>query len=364
MIHDSPQARYQADLKQAGFVADAAQQRAVTCLDAIHRALADSPPRNGLVRRLTRSSTWPPVKGAYFWGGVGRGKTYLMDCFYDTLPFAAKRRVHFHRFMQEVHQRSKSLGQVSDPLTHIAAELAEQTRVLCFDEFFVADVADAMILGRLLEKLFAHGITLVTTSNIPPEQLYQGGLQRDRFLPAIADLLTNCHVLEIDGGEDYRLRVLEQAEIYHWPLDEQAEVNLHNYFSGIAPDAVHPEHSLNVNGREIALRQCADGIAWFDFNALCAGARAADDYIEIGRLYGTVLLSGVPQLNWETENEARRFLHLVDEFYDRRVKLIIAAAVSLETLYIGDKLKFEYARVVSRLQEMQSHDYLASAHRP
>lgn len=363
MAH-SPQTRYDADLQQAGFLADPAQALAVACLDQIHRDLLAARPRNSLLSRLRGVRGWPAVPGAYLWGGVGRGKTYLMDCFYDTLSFDHKRRLHFHRFMQEVHGRIQQLGHVSDPLAHIAAELARDTRVLCFDEFFVSDVADAMILGRLFDKLFGHGITLIATSNIPPQNLYQGGLQRERFLPAIQAIQSHCQVLEIDGGTDYRLRLLKQAEIYHWPMDEAAEANLDRYFRSIAPDAAHAAHQLQINGRPIDVRKHADGIAWFEFDALCRGPRAAADYIEIAREFGTVLLSNVPQMGWDAENEARRFLHLVDEFYDRRVKLIMAADVAMDALYQGEKLRFEYARVLSRLKEMQSHEYLAAAHLP
>ncbi len=364
MRNESPLARYHADLQQDGFIQDPAQQAAVECLHAIHQQLAGSSGRSRFLPRLSRSTAWRPVQGAYLWGGVGRGKTYLMDCFYETLPTRHKRRLHFHRFMQDVHQHLKRLGSVSDPLKTLAEELARDTRVLCFDEFFVSDVADAMILGRLLDKLFAQGVTLIATSNIPPDQLYQNGLQRERFLPAIAALQSHCQIVTVNGDQDYRLRLLEQAEIYHWPDDAAAAAQLDRAFRQIAPDAAHPERSLNINGREIPVRKQADGIAWFDFSALCQGPRSVDDYIEIARLFGTVILSGVPQLDRETENEARRFLHLIDEFYDRRVKLMISAEVDMTSLYVGAKLRFEYARVASRLQEMQSHDYLALAHIP
>ena len=361
---NSPLSRYQADLQREGFVEDAAQRAAVEALQAVHQQLAQAPPRGSLLQRLRRTSAWPAVRGIYFWGGVGRGKTYLMDCFYETLDLPQKRRLHFHRFMQEIHQRTRELGHVSDPLALIATDLARDVRVLCFDEFFVSDVADAMILGRLMSKLFEHGITLIATSNIPPDQLYKDGLQRDAFLPAIASLKRACHIIQLDGGVDYRLRLLEQAELYMLSSDQNTEQRLQNAFSQIAPDAAHAERNLDINGRPIPVRKHADSIAWFEFAALCGGPRSASDYIELAHIFGTVLLSSVPQLNWENENEARRFLHLIDEFYDRRVKLIIAAAVPMEQLYIGKKLQFEYARVLSRLQEMQSHDYLAEAHKP
>ncbi|MGJ8670280.1 MAG: cell division protein ZapE, partial [Oceanococcus sp.] len=250
------------------------------------------------------------------------------------------------------------------PLDIIAEDLAREVRVLCFDEFFVSDVADAMILGRLMSKLFGHGITLVATSNIPPDDLYRDGLQRDAFVPAIEALKQACHTVEVNGDTDFRLRLLEQAHVYHLTGDDKTERVFQDAFRQIAPDAAHAESAIDVNGRGIPVRKHADGIAWFEFDALCRGPRAADDYIEIAKLYSTVMLTNVPQMNWEQENEARRFLHMVDEFYDRRVKLMIAAQTPMEDLYVGKRLEFEYARVLSRLQEMQSHDYLAQPHRP
>lgn len=359
----TPLQRYQADLQREGFVADDAQARAVHVLDRIYHDLAATPPKSGFLNRLRRSTAWPTVRGAYLWGGVGRGKTWLMDCFYDSLNLEEKRRLHFHRFMQDVHQRCQALGHVQDPLEMVAQDLARDVRVLCFDEFFVSDVADAMILGRLMSKLFDHGMCLIATSNIQPDGLYQGGLQREAFLPAIAALKQACEVVEVNGDTDFRLRLLQQADMYHINGAQQTAMRLQKTFADIAPDATHPESSLNINGRQIAVRKHADGIVWFEFDALCRGPRAAADYIEIACLYSTVILSGVPQMDWQQENEARRFLHMIDEFYDRRVNLMIAADVPMESLYIGHKLAFEYARVLSRLQEMQSHEYLAEPHR-
>ncbi len=361
-IQLSPQARYEADLKGGEYQRDAAQARAVARLHEVYEQLISRKPTRRLGLRARNSMQWPPVKGLYMWGGVGRGKTYLMDTFYDALPFSKKRRTHFHRFMQDVHERRKHYQNEQDPLVKVAAEIAAETRVLCFDEFFVSDIADAMILGRLTECLFSHGITLVTTSNIPPNELYKNGLQRERFLPAIERIQQHCHILEVDGGTDYRLRVLQQAEIYHHPLDDQAEDNLQNYFRDIAPNLGQSDADLELHGRRITTRRLADGVAWFDFNALCSGPRGAADYTEIARCYQTVLLSKVPGLTWEMENEARRFITLVDEFYDHNVKLIISAAEPLETLYSGKKLTFEFERTVSRLQEMQSQEYLARPH--
>ena len=364
MKQHSPAQRYQYDLQREDFIADQAQARAVQVLDDIYHELLQTPPKASFLQRLRRTTAWPRVHGAYLWGGVGRGKTWLMDCFYETLDIQEKRRLHFHRFMQDVHKRTQQLGHVSDPLELIAEDLAREVRVLCFDEFFVSDVADAMILGRLMSKLFGHGISLIATSNIPPDDLYRGGLQRDAFLPAIAAIKQYCQIVEVNGDTDFRLRLLEQAHVYHLSDKPQTEDIFQSAFRQIAPDAAHPESAIDINGRDIAVRKHADGIAWFEFEALCCGPRSADDYIEIAKLYSTVMLTHVPQMNWEQENEARRFLHMVDEFYDRRVKLMISAQTPMEDLYVGKKLEFEYARVLSRLQEMQSHDYLAQAHRP
>ncbi|HVT36841.1 MAG TPA: cell division protein ZapE, partial [Nevskiaceae bacterium] len=278
------------------------------------------------------------------------------------LPFTRKLRTHFHRFMMDVHERRKHYPNVEDPLLKVADEYAAKTRVICFDEFFVSDIADAMILGRLFEALFARGITLVATSNIPPDELYRNGLQRANFLPAIEQLKQNVSVLNVDGGTDYRLRALTHAEIYHWPCDAAAEKNLETWFSQMAHDSGRRNVDLLVLERPIRARRLADGIAWFDFAALCEGPRSANDYVELARTYHTLLLSKVPQLGVSGEDPARRFINLVDELYDRGVKLIVTADVPVEQLYAGEKLKFEFQRTRSRLAEMQSQEYLARAH--
>lgn len=325
-------------------------------MQGIQERLIESPP--GLLRRK-----WTPVRGLYLWGGVGRGKTYLMDCFYETLPFRRKRRVHFHRFMQEVHRMRRRYRNHRDPLPLIAREMAHD-RVLCFDEFFVADVADAMILGRLTQALFARGVTLIATSNVKPDRLYEGGLQREQFLPAIERIKHHCRVMKLDNGIDYRLRLLERAEIYHYPLDEAAQRNLNTYFHCIAPDPGAADAILDIHGRGIPTRRLAEGVVWFDFDALCASPRSTADYTEIARCFHTVLLGDVPVMTADNDDAARRFIHLVDEFYDRQVKLILSAAAPAENLYAGRRLAFEYRRTVSRLHEMASHDYLALAHLP
>jgi cell division protein ZapE len=360
-MRPSPQQRYAADLQRPGFASDPAQATAVGQLQEVYAELLARKPRRGA---LGKRLSWPAVRGLYLWGGVGRGKTYLMDCFYESLPFSRKRRTHFHRFMQEVHETRRHHPEEQDPLARIADDIAAQVRVLCFDEFFVSDIADAMILARLLEVLFARGVTLVATSNIAPDGLYKDGLQRQRFLPAIALLQRHCRVLQVDGGTDYRLRVLEQAEIYHAPLDAQAEVNLRHYFDAIAPEPGQPGAPLELFGRRIATRCLGDGVIWLDFDALCSGPRGTADYVEMARCFHTVLLSNLPPLTGDLEDESRRFINLVDEFYDRNVKLILSAAVPLERLYQGEKLKFEFQRTASRLREMQSHQYLERPHLP
>jgi cell division protein ZapE len=354
----SPAERYARDLKRPGFTADPAQARAVAALQQVYDALIANPPR----RRLGKMR-WTRVDGLYLWGSVGRGKTWLMDAFHESLPFTRKRRTHFHRFMLEVHARRAQHAHEQDPIARVAEDIAAATRVLCFDEFFVADIADAMILGRLTEVLFERGVTLVATSNVPPADLYRDGLQRDRFVPAIQRIEQCCRVLHLDSPTDYRLRALTQAEIYHSPSDAAAEANLAAWFAELAPDEGR-SGSLTVEGRKIPARRFAEGVAWFDFAAVCATARAAADYIELARTHHTVLLSRVPRLGPDDEDTARRFITLVDEFYDRGVKLILAADVPREQLYAGKRLTFEFQRTLSRLIEMQSQEYLARPHLP
>ena len=363
-LHD----RYMLAINEHGFAADAAQLEAIASLGRVHDELLAAERRGrsvaGFVGSLLGKNRARPIRGAYLWGGVGRGKTFVMDIFFDGLPFEDKLRQHFHRLMYHVHGQLKRLGHQQDPLEMVAGDLARRARVICFDEFFVADIADAMILGRLLKNLFERGVTLVATSNIPPDRLYLDGLQRRQFLPAIDLLKDHTEVLEVDGDTDYRLRVLEQAEIYHSPLDVEATNNLASYFERIAPEPGIADRSIEIHGREIPFRRRADGIAWFDFTALCAGPRSQDDYIEIARSFQTVIVSDLPVLDRLREDEARRFIALVDEFYDRRVKLILSAAAPVTAIYTGRRLRHEFERARSRLLEMQSHEYLAARHRP
>jgi cell division protein ZapE len=367
-MSSSPLQRYEKDLLQDGFVADAAQRLAVEKLQSVYERLnAADAVKVGLFDRLRgRRPRQEPVKGLYFWGGVGRGKTYLMDNFYESLPFEQKMRVHFHRFMRRVHRDLTKYNGVKNPLEKVAEGIARDARVICFDEFFVSDITDAMILGGLMELLFARGVTLIATSNIVPDNLYTNGLQRQRFLPAIALVKQHCEVVNVDSGTDYRLRALEQAELYHSPLDEQAEVSLHSTFDSLVPtrDEVREDVALEVEGRDILCRYVGEDVAWFDFMALCDGPRSQNDYIELAREFHAVLISDVPQLGRDSEDQARRFISLIDEFYDRNEKLAMSVAVPLEGLYSGGNLAFEFERTLSRLLEMQSHDYLARAHRP
>lgn len=366
----TPLERYRKDLEREDFAYDPTQEIAVGHLQRLYDELvaAERAPRPGLLQRLggrIRKTRQEPVKGLYFWGGVGRGKTYLMDTFYESLPFERKMRTHFHRFMQRVHKELKELDGTKNPLNEIACKYAREARVICFDEFFVSDITDAMILGGLMQELFNNGVSLVATSNIVPDGLYKDGLQRVRFLPAIDMLKRYTEVVNVDGGVDYRLRALEQAELYHWPLDAAADESLTRSFEKLAPDLSEEERdaAVEVNGREIRARRICEDVAWFDFSALCEGARSQNDYIELGKIYQTVLLSNVPQLGRHNDDAARRFINLVDEFYDSGVKLIISAEVPIQEIYTEGRLSFEIERTQSRLLEMQSHEYLAREHR-
>jgi len=363
----TPLAQYRRKVASGALAADPAQEKAVAALQRLYDDLrrAGEPQRGwrrGVARLLGRRSA--PVRGLYLWGGVGRGKTFVMDLFYGALPFPDKLRRHFHRFMADVHEHLKELRDQENPLELVADRIAAQTRVICFDEFVVTDIADAMILGTLFAALFARGVTLAATSNIEPGLLYKDGLQRQRFVPTIALLRKHCEILHVDGAIDYRLRVLERADVYQTPSGPAADAHLTEYFDAIAPDEGDHGGTLEVLGRPIGYVRAADGVIWFDFAAICDGPRSQDDYIELSRLYQTVLVSNVPRFDALLENQARRFIALVDEFYDRRVKLILSAAAPVKDLYAGEKLHQTFERTRSRLEEMQTHDYLAAAHQP
>jgi cell division protein ZapE len=303
------------------------------------------------------------IRGSYIWGGVGRGKTWLMDLFFECLPGNLKKRIHFHRFMQSIHHGLRRTDKVQDPLASVAADWARDCRVLCLDEFFVADIADAMLLSGLLQSLFERGVTLVVTSNLPPDALYRDGLQRARFLPAIELLKQHTRVLHLKGATDFRLRFLEQSEIYHWPLDQRARDNMNRNFEHMAAGC-ELNNALELNERPFQAVRRGDGVIWFQFDELCRKPRGSEDFIEIARSFNTVMLSDLPQLRDEEANEARRFITLVDEFYDRGVKLLLTAQMPLERLYSGKRLAFEFERTLSRLTEMQTRAYLARPHLP
>jgi cell division protein ZapE len=356
---------YEDSLSREGHSRDPAQLDVIDRLEDLQRRIeAHKPRRRGFRTLLSRviATETGGVKGLYIWGGVGRGKTFLMDLFFEGLNVEKKRRIHFHRMMHDIHARLRQLGDVEDPLDSVADSIAAETRVLCFDEFYVSDIGDAMILGRMLDGLFRRGVTLVTTSNSRPDDLYKDGLQRQQFLPAIALLNDYTDVVHMDNGTDYRLRLLQKSGTYLTPDDDDATRKLTFFFDESATSQIRENHDLNINGRNIATLRCAKGIAWFDFLALCDGPRSQSDYIELARWYPSVVVSGVPCLDPMREDQTRRFIALVDEFYDRRVKLILSAALPAESLYSGKKLNFEFDRTVSRLIEMQSSQYLALPH--
>lgn len=365
-----PVERYLRDINENGFQYDPAQEQAVQHLQRLYdeivaRHVAESESKLQELLAWIKPKKYTPLKGLYFWGGVGRGKTYLMDVFYESLPIREKQRTHFHRFMRRVHQELKLLKDQKNTLEIVAGKLAKEAKVLCFDEFFVSDITDAMILANLLQALFDRGVTLVATSNIVPDGLYKDGLQRARFLPAIALLNQHTEVLNVDGGIDYRLRTLEQADLFYSPNDKQAENALESLFSRLIvdPKAVRENLDVEIEGRNIHARRIAEDVAWFDFKALCDGPRSQNDYIELAREFNTVIVSDVPSLGERNDDQAKRFIYLVDEFYDRNVKLVVSAEKPIVSLYGQGKASFEFQRTESRLLEMQSQEYLARAHK-
>ena len=366
----SPIEHYLSDLEREDFIEDAAQRKAVDQLQALYDKLtAESAEVESFWTKLFagRKKDQQLVKGLYMWGGVGRGKTYLMDVFFDSLPFEQKQRLHFHRFMRYVHCELTKLQGEEDPLRLVAEQFANKYRVLCFDEFFVSDIGDAMILARVLEVLFENGVTLIATSNVVPDNLYKDGLQRARFLPAIDLLNQYTQVLNIDGGSDYRLRTLQQLKLYHFPACAEAEALIDCNFHKLAGDEgeLIVDSSIEVDGRGIPFRKRTEGVIWFDFMQICGGPRSPADYIGISREFQSVLIHGVPFFeNGTNDDTARRFISLIDEFYDRSVKLILSADVSLDKLYQGGRLAFEFERTQSRLLEMQSAEYLSRQHKP
>jgi cell division protein ZapE len=358
--------RYQHAIGQGTHDSDAAQRHVIEalqeCSDQLLQAEQDT---SRLWHRLSALFGFrpAPVRGVYIWGGVGRGKTWLMNMFYQSLPVENKLRLHFHHFMLEVHEQlSRQQGQ-KNPLRQIARDYARRYRVICLDEFIVTNITDAMLLYGLFDALFSYGVTLVATSNRIPDDLYKNGLQRERFLPAIELIKRYTRVLHLDSDIDHRLKLLEESEVYYQPIDDTTDAQLEARLRALATDQIVFDTTLSVLNRPIACRAQADEIAWFDFDALCTAPRAAQDYIELACEYHTLLLSGVPVMNESMDDKARRFIYLIDELYDRRVKLILSAEAPPERLYNGSMLEFAFLRTSSRLIEMRSDAYLGKQHK-
>lgn len=368
----TPVDHYRLALQRGELDPDAAQAAFVGRLQDLYRRLSlrvQAPDvALSVVARLGRLFS-PPTpaeapRGIYVWGSVGRGKTLLMDFFFDSLPFEDRLRIHFHDFMAHVHAELKVLGHRRDPLATVADRLRERSSVLCLDEFYVADIADAMLLGRLLEAVLARGIALVATSNSRPGDLYRDGLQREQFLPAIALIEERTEVIHLDSATDYRLRTLERDEVYHAPLDDGARAAMARCFADLAPDVPVQAGQVEVLSRQIPVRAMAHGCVWFEFAVLCETARSTGDYLELARLFHTVLLSAVPVMDDDDNDAALRFMHLLDTLYDRNVNLVASAEAQPAALYQGTRLAERFARTRSRLEEMQSRDYLARPHLP
>lgn len=364
----TPLSLYQADLQKANFFADASQAQAIQHLQRLYDDLQKKPnvskPKMGLLSRLLRREVLmkSDIKGIYFYGGVGRGKTYLMDMFFNSLNTQRKSRLHFHHFMLRVHKELGLLAGQKNPLIKIAKKFAGETDLICFDEFFVDDITDAMILAGMFEALFSEGVILVATSNIQPSDLYKNGLQRTRFLPAIALIEAHCEIYNLDGGKDYRLDRLIDTEIYHFPLDSQAQSLVFDTFERLARGEKSYDKPLIINAREIQTSAFSVDTLLIKCASLCDGPRAVADYIELAIVYRTIILTDVPQMNVQKNDMARRFIAMIDEFYNHHVVVIISAEVDVYSLYAGHQLAFEFQRCISRLLEMQSKQYLQKAH--
>lgn len=355
------QETYLKELKARGYQPDEAQQRAVDRLQLCYDEwVAYKARRSSALRKLLVRPE--PPRGVYMWGGVGRGKSFLMDAFYSCVPVVRKTRLHFHEFMREVHRQLEELRGRADPLDELARRIAKRYRLICFDEFHVSDVADAMILHRLLDQLFANGVQFVMTSNYRPDLLYPDGLHRDRVLPAIALLQEKLDVLNVDAGIDYRKRAMEQVQAYHTPLGAQANSALRDAFAAVA-EAPDESPILHIEHREIRAQRKAGGVVWFDFATLCGGPRSQNDYLEIAARFHTVILADVPKMTPRMASEARRFTWLIDVLYDHKVKLLMSAEVPADALYTEGQMASEFHRTVSRIIEMQSREYLEAPRR-
>jgi cell division protein ZapE len=348
---------YQKELQVRGFQSDPAQLRAIDALErCANEWAAYKEKRSNKLKKLINR---PPIpRGVYMYGGVGRGKSFLMDCFFDAVPIQRKTRLHFHEFMREVHRELRALQGTVNPLDVLGKQISQRYKLICFDEFHVADITDAMILHRLLDALFDNGVGFVTTSNFKPDDLYPNGMHRDRIMPAIALLNQELDVINVDNGTDYRRRTLEQVDLYHCPTGPQADTAMTDAFNRLA-ECPDENPILHIEAREITARRRAGGLVWFDFKEICGGPRSQNDYLEIATQFHTVLLSDVPYMPVRRAAEARRFTWLIDVLYDRRVKLILSAEVAPEALYTEGPMAHEFPRTVSRLNEMQSAEFLA-----
>ena len=357
----SPAERYAEVLASGQFMPDEAQAQAVAELDRVWQELIQRYKSSKRMFHRFRKSTTP--KGVYMWGGVGRGKTWLMDQFFDSIPFRRKTRLHFHHFMKYVHKELNKLSGQQNPLDIVADNIYKDAVVICFDEFFVSNVTDAMILSDLFQKLFSRGITLVATSNIAPNGLYKNGIHRDRFLPTIELVQKNCVILNVDAGVDYRLRVLKQAQLFKSPLTEENDLWIAERFRALTQAQVQSTSAITINQRIVETLGHTEDVLWCEFSELCFKPRSPADFIEIANIYNTILVSNVPKLNDYLSEGTRRFIYLVDEFYDRGVKLLLTSDDDIIEIYKGERLAFEIERTRSRLLEMQSDDYLNAEHR-
>jgi cell division protein ZapE len=357
----SVRSKYEAALKERGYTTDPAQQRAIEALERCASEWAVYKQRRS--NSLKKIFVNPDIpRGVYMHGGVGRGKSFLMECFFDAVPLRRKTRLHFHEFMREVHRELRELQGTVNPLDELGARIAKRYKLICFDEFHVADVTDAMILHRLLDSLFKAGVGFVTTSNFHPDDLYPDGLHRDRILPAIELLKQRLEVLSVDNGTDYRRRTLNHIQLYHCPLGPEADAAMEATFNELA-EVGDQDSVMHIEARKIQALRRAGGVIWFDFRTLCGGPRSQNDYLEIATQFHTLMLSNVPQMSVRQASEARRFTWLVDVLYDRRVKLVMSAAVPPEDLYVEGPMSHEFPRTVSRLTEMQSQEFLSLEHR-
>ena len=359
---------YENALKQPDMVEDVAQKQAILKLESLSKIIAKQQ-NNALLRTLrylspVKKHRAKPIQGLYFWGGTGRGKTWLMNLFYEELPIKEKKRVHFHHFMLDIHEYLSTLKKQKNPLQHIAKEIAQKHKVLCIDEFIVTNITDAMILNELLHAMFKHQVCLVATSNRVPEDLYLNGLQRERFLPAIELIKTHTEVFHLDAGVDHRTSLLELADVYYYPIETTTDQQIKQRMQELAITPIVENKIITILKREIKTSYCSDEIAWFDFENICTAPRASQDYIELAQQFNTIIISNIPVLDEYSDDKARRFIYLIDELYDRNVKLIASAMADPKELYQGKMLEFAFQRTTSRLIEMRSHQYLSQSYRP